>query len=559
MAFSEHGQAIVRELCDALEETFNTLTQMTDRAKSDDLLPTPLPSNKKTLEFTRAVLKHSFTPSKITDLVKGLREMRSDVQMCFTKLDNTFQHVHTLYNIMGNGLPRISSRKSRTSSIFSTSTNLTVRIELAAWLSRWEETWGFSLQRKPTSVSHAVSCRAISSYFWLQLRGFLQSKYVTAAGTSHMPDDPPRKHWPLIESAADALINVPPDPTTDDLLGKILHYLCKTGPLSLRHWLFVSRRFYKAAMNNAHLWTTISLDSSFFYHFHQWPEQGNAFVEQCLLRSGSLPLCLNIDYSDLIAYDPSFLLQPLGTFGNPKWRGSRRLTSLIWADGGYGATAIQKIVEFLPKSLPSLQYISLSFFDDPMDGSQFPNCPVLERVEILTHRQSHPPFWGTNFAHVTTLSFGNYAGWADYDMATLSQFPVLHDLTLFTEHGRTAPRGVGSHLPISFKHLRILRAHGHIPPEVLIKLVAPALEELHLKSNTEHFTSIDSLQNSFNPFCWYIYALLPKAVSAKEPEWATNLSKLVQKCTRIKSLYLSKWMEEECKNILSDHKVVFHA
>jgi hypothetical protein len=126
---------------------------MTHRTNSDDLRPTPLPSNTKSLEFTRAVLKHSFTPSKITDLVKGLREMRSDVQMCLTDLETTFQHVHTLYNIMGNGLARIVSRAS----IFSTSTNLTMRIELAAWLKRREETWGLSLPRKSTSVSHVVS------------------------------------------------------------------------------------------------------------------------------------------------------------------------------------------------------------------------------------------------------------------------------------------------------------------------------------------------------------------------------------------------------------------
>jgi len=153
LASSESGQAAIRELCDALEETFNTLTQMTDRTNSDELRPAPLPSNKKSLEFTRVVLKHSFAPSKITDLVKCLRETRSDVQMCLTKLETTFQHVQTLYYITVNSLARITSR----SSIFSTSTNLTVRIELAALLKRWEETWGPFVQRKSTSVSHAVS------------------------------------------------------------------------------------------------------------------------------------------------------------------------------------------------------------------------------------------------------------------------------------------------------------------------------------------------------------------------------------------------------------------
>jgi len=126
---------------------------MTDRTNSDDLRPAPLPSNRKSLEFTRVVLKHNFAPSKVTDLVKCLRETRSDVQICFTKLETTFQHVQTLYYITGNSLARISSRTS----FFSTSTNLTIRIELAAWLKRWEETWRPSIQRKATPVSHAVS------------------------------------------------------------------------------------------------------------------------------------------------------------------------------------------------------------------------------------------------------------------------------------------------------------------------------------------------------------------------------------------------------------------
>ncbi len=129
------------------------LTQMTDKMNEDDLRPAPLPSDKKNLEFIRSVLKHSFMPSKITDLVTALREMRSDVQTCLTELEATFQHVHTLYDMMSNGLARIASRTSFTS----TSTNLTVRIKLAAWLKRWEGTWGPFRTRESTSVSYTVT------------------------------------------------------------------------------------------------------------------------------------------------------------------------------------------------------------------------------------------------------------------------------------------------------------------------------------------------------------------------------------------------------------------
>ena len=152
MSSSEKGQIALRELCDALEETFNTLTQMTDKTTSNESRPASLPSNKKSLEFTQAVLRHSLMPSKIADLVKALREMRSDVQICLTKLETTFQHVNTLYNIMNNGLARIVSRTS----IFSTSTNLTIRIKLYNWLKRREKTWGLSNRHNTTSVSCSI-------------------------------------------------------------------------------------------------------------------------------------------------------------------------------------------------------------------------------------------------------------------------------------------------------------------------------------------------------------------------------------------------------------------
>jgi len=215
-------------------------------------------------------------------------------------------------------------------------------------------------------------------------------------------------------------------------------------------------------------------------------------------------------------------------------------------------------VDLLPKSLPSLKHISFTYFNDPINGSQFPNCPVLERVEMSHHMPLSRHFWGTNFLHITALSFGNSDFWDDCDRAMLSLFPVLNDLTLFILHGPTDEFGVDNGLPIILEHLHILRVHGRIPRGVLTKLVAPALEELHLEANADNITSINALQTSFHPHCLYIHALLPRAVSAKERAWAANLSRLVQKCTRINSLYISRWMEGECKEFLSGQDVVLH-
>ena len=177
-----------------------------------------------------------------------------------------------------------------------------------------------------SSESSSLLSDAISFYFWLQLRDFLESRRTTV-GISDM---------------------------TDDLLGKIFYHLCERGSLSLRHLHFVSRRFYSVIVNNAHLWATISLDSSFFHHFHHWSEQCNRFVEHCLLRSGLLPLCLYIDCSDINAHDATFFLPLLETFGKSGWRGFQRCTSLIWDARHHGMTTIQMFVDCLPKVLPSL-------------------------------------------------------------------------------------------------------------------------------------------------------------------------------------------------------------
>ena len=142
--------------------TLSTLTEMTDRVNEGALRPAPIPTDKKSLEFIRAVLKHSIAPSKIADLVKTLREMRSDVQTCVTKLEATFQHVHTLYDIMRSGLTPTTSRTSFTS----TSTNLTVRMKLAAWLKGREGIGGAFKQSESTSVSHPVSSQASSHFIF---------------------------------------------------------------------------------------------------------------------------------------------------------------------------------------------------------------------------------------------------------------------------------------------------------------------------------------------------------------------------------------------------------
>ena len=78
----------------------------------------------------QAVLKHSFSPSKVANLVGNLKEMRSEIRACLEKLESTSKHVNDLYTINHNRLERVVT----SSSTVSTSTILPARIKLAGWL-----------------------------------------------------------------------------------------------------------------------------------------------------------------------------------------------------------------------------------------------------------------------------------------------------------------------------------------------------------------------------------------------------------------------------------------
>ncbi len=497
----------VLKLCIALDETFAVLTRLTDRAETEktNLQSITLPANEKSLAYVQAILRHSLLPSKVASLVDNLKRMQFEIRACLEKLESVYRHVNDLYTINHNRLERVVT----SSSLVSTSTMLTARIKLAGWLKRREGIWRLGSRSTSTKVRLQWRCSV-----------FLP-KY--------------------------------------DFSSVIFLILTTYWPLALRHLLFVSKALYYAVVNGDSLWTTISFDADFFSHFGGRPvKQANRFTEQCLRCSRSRPLCIRIMCDD--ASDSELLAGPLQVLRNPKYRGSKRCTSLIWNHDHRDCPWISSIVALLPRGFPSLQHLSLSSFKDPIDVSQFPNCPVLERVEMLAHGEPYPAFWGTNFTHVTTLSFGNPSnmGWAGFDIATLSLFPVLRDLTLFTVGTGGEPWWAESQLIVRFQYLQILRVWGYIPPKVLTTLVAPALEELHIKANTIHRTSIASLWYSFEPLCQHLYSHIPETVSAEDPHWAADFTGLVEKCTRLKTLHISKWMEEECQKFIGHCDIVLY-
>ena len=383
---SEYGKIAIQDLCDALDDTFAVLEQLTDRAEAEvsNLQSLALPTNEKSLAYVQAILKHNFSPSKVADLANNLQSMQSEIQACFEKLESSFGHVNDLYTFANNRLVRVST----STSIVSTSTMLSARIKLASWLKQREGTWGLLKRNRPNKLKLARP-GVFSSDFDIQRQDFLSS---------------------------DPVLGIP-----SDVFSKILHHLCSNGPLQLRYVLFVSKRLYHAAVGDASLWTTISFDVEFVSHFKWRPaNQADRFIEQCLFRSASLPLSLSIQ--ELVNGGP--VLPYLSSFKNSEYKGFERCSSLVWSY--HSALSYHGSANLLPAEFPSLQYMSLSGFDYQVDSFRFPKCPVLVKVEMLDHYiySGHSAVWGTIFADVTSLSFGNSSTrlWRSSDIEILSLF-----------------------------------------------------------------------------------------------------------------------------------------
>jgi hypothetical protein len=92
---------------------FMVLERLTNHAESEktNLQSIALPENEKSLEYVQAVLKHSFSPSKVSDLVNGLRRMQAEIRACLEELESSFGHVNDLYNIIK--IPSCALRRPR--------------------------------------------------------------------------------------------------------------------------------------------------------------------------------------------------------------------------------------------------------------------------------------------------------------------------------------------------------------------------------------------------------------------------------------------------------------
>jgi hypothetical protein len=134
-----------------LKETHRTLKRLTDQTESEATLrATTLPSKKKSLAFVLAVLKHNVSPKKADEMIVNLKEMQTKIQDCLINLEISFNQVDRLHG----GFDQQLKRASIAGSILSTSTTLTLRVQLVSWL---ENFGGRGLPERRGKESRAVS------------------------------------------------------------------------------------------------------------------------------------------------------------------------------------------------------------------------------------------------------------------------------------------------------------------------------------------------------------------------------------------------------------------
>ena len=156
-----------------------------------------MPTNMNSLKYMQAVLKHSLSPSKVADLVNGLRGMQSEIRACLEKLERSFRHVNDLHSFANNRLVRVAT----STSCVSTSTMLPARIKLADWLKRRQGIWLLSRRGRSTRVrSTKRTDSVVVPDFDFQPNEFLDTDYLNEM--TRMPHE-------VLRNASTAQLNPP--------------------------------------------------------------------------------------------------------------------------------------------------------------------------------------------------------------------------------------------------------------------------------------------------------------------------------------------------------------
>ena len=115
------GEDAVKELCESLESTRGLLAERVGQAQLETTRLVPLPQDRRSLEFVRAVFKHNFSRSNIKDAIIALKDFQFEVESCQQTIELAFQQVWRVYDIVKS---RTRQSRSSASTISSISTQI---------------------------------------------------------------------------------------------------------------------------------------------------------------------------------------------------------------------------------------------------------------------------------------------------------------------------------------------------------------------------------------------------------------------------------------------------
>ena len=94
------GAVAVKELCESLESTRSLLAERAGLAQHETTTLEPLPQDRRSLAFVKALFKHNLSPSNIEDAIIALKDFQFEVESCQQTTELAFQKVWTVYEII---------------------------------------------------------------------------------------------------------------------------------------------------------------------------------------------------------------------------------------------------------------------------------------------------------------------------------------------------------------------------------------------------------------------------------------------------------------------------
>ncbi|KIM32551.1 hypothetical protein M408DRAFT_19950 [Serendipita vermifera MAFF 305830] len=299
------------------------------------------------------------------------------------------------------------------------------------------------------------------------------------------------------------------------------YHTCK-NPRLIRNVLLVCKQWYELAISSPRLWNRIPINFDSDWDLKSACESIEKRLEQCLKFSGTLPLELDFDFSELIPpqnqieskiwEDISKYIQEDGFRAFDTWVSDLNvdllndpavisicqphhifglLKILMGKDGGimsrWGTLRVElpddselalDILELFSYATPSLVRLQIKYMRAEYAsilGGEFPDLSALEHLEVSS--AADLKLFKSNPTLMQTLTFLDMQS---CDPSILTPFTRLQELEVICWVADRLEEDSFSHGVVDLPALRRLSVRGVVPNFGTLKFRVPVLDELHL-------------------------------------------------------------------------------